>query len=376
MAGLLESLWPYIPPGFRQAMFGGNDYGTGAPPRTGLLSALPEFSPGADIRDAVNYSGAATRALGSGNVPQALLDTAYIPAALAGVVLPGSASSYRQAGGAVSDALATPRRIDDPMRGYHASPYSFDAFDSSKINTGQGAQMYGRGHYIAENEDVARSYRQSVPYQQLVRQFRDALPDDADFTEVTALVGTGALLPYQERVIKALAADDWLGFDYPSQAISAAYRNLENYDPSQELRDAIAESGHMYEVAIHARPDEFVDWNPSLMGLEDKLRESGVAGFRYLDQGSRGATNVNDIRGSLSMWESALQKNPADEYAQQQVATLRDQLARAERGLTHNYVVFDDKLIEILRKYGLLGPMLAGGLGYGLLGGGESEPTY
>jgi hypothetical protein len=57
------------------------------------------------------------------------------------------------------------------------------------------------------------------------------------------------------------------------------------------------------------------------------LREAGVPGIRYLDQHSRWATD-------MKMGEAAPR--------------------------THNYVVFDDSLIDIIRKYGLAG-LIAGG---------------
>ena len=38
---------------------------------------------------------------------------------------------------------------------WHGSPHQFDAFDSSKIGTGEGAQAYGHGLYLAEAKDVA-----------------------------------------------------------------------------------------------------------------------------------------------------------------------------------------------------------------------------
>ena len=41
---------------------------------------------------------------------------------------------------------------------YHGSPHKFDAFDASKIGTGEGAQAYGHGLYLAEGEDVAKTY--------------------------------------------------------------------------------------------------------------------------------------------------------------------------------------------------------------------------
>lgn len=37
------------------------------------------------------------------------------------------------------------------------------------------------------------------------------------------------------------------------------------------------------------------------------------------------------------------------------------QQAAGTDGGTHNYVVFDDSIIEILRKYGLVPPLVAGG---------------
>lgn len=47
------------------------------------------------------------------------------------------------------------------IRAYHGSPHDFDRFDMSKIGTGEGAQAYGHGLYFAENEGVAKSYKQA-----------------------------------------------------------------------------------------------------------------------------------------------------------------------------------------------------------------------
>jgi len=133
------------------------------------------------------------------------------------------------------------------------------------IGKGEGAQAYGWGRYDAGAPQVAKQYRGNLSYKDTVRQFRDALPDDADFDEVMDLVGTGHFNEYQERVLGALQADDWLGFDYPSQAISAAYRDLDAFDPSPALRDAIQNSGYFYKLDL---PDEdiarYLDWDKPL----------------------------------------------------------------------------------------------------------------
>jgi hypothetical protein len=156
------------------------------------------------------------------------------------------------------------------IRAFHGTPHTFapeegapaGRFRSSQIGTGEGAQAYGHGLYFAESEGVARSYQTGLPYKKLRDDFRQALPDDAEFEELIELVGTGHFTPYQDRVLKALASDDWLGFDYPSQAISAAFSGrLAEWDPSPELVDAINSAGRLYEVRLNAEPEQFLDWD-------------------------------------------------------------------------------------------------------------------
>jgi len=45
---------------------------------------------------------------------------------------------------------------------YHGTPHKFDKFDLSKIGTGEGAQVYGRGMYFAENPQVANVYKEAL----------------------------------------------------------------------------------------------------------------------------------------------------------------------------------------------------------------------
>ena len=78
------------------------------------------------------------------------------------------------------------------------------------------------------------------PLREIKREFIDQLPEDSDIADVEALIGTGAFSPQYDAVLKALQADDWLGFDYPSQAISAALSdNIRNWDASDALIEAV-----------------------------------------------------------------------------------------------------------------------------------------
>jgi hypothetical protein len=48
------------------------------------------------------------------------------------------------------------------MIAWHGSPHLFKKFDSSKIGTGEGAQAYGHGLYLAESPEVAGQYQQKL----------------------------------------------------------------------------------------------------------------------------------------------------------------------------------------------------------------------
>jgi hypothetical protein len=45
---------------------------------------------------------------------------------------------------------------------YHGSPHVFERFDLRKIGTGEGAQSYGSGMYVAQNPKVAEDYAKNI----------------------------------------------------------------------------------------------------------------------------------------------------------------------------------------------------------------------
>ncbi len=100
------------------------------------------------------------------------------------------------------------------------------------------------------------------PLKDIKREFLAELPEDADFADVVELLGTGALSPKNEALVRALAADEWLGFDYPAQAISAALsKELSNFDASLALRQAVADA---QEGGTH----NYVIWDENLLTPE------------------------------------------------------------------------------------------------------------
>jgi hypothetical protein len=78
------------------------------------------------------------------------------------------------------------------------------------------------------------------PLKTIKNEILEELPEDASFEDVEGLFGTGKLSPKNEAFLKALAGDDWLGFDYPAQAISAALKRISDFETSAETRKALA----------------------------------------------------------------------------------------------------------------------------------------
>jgi len=218
-------------------------------------------------------------------------------------------------GAAVPLATNALERQPQGIRAYHGSPHDFDRFSLDKIGTGEGAQAYGHGLYFADNEDVARSYRDAG-----VKTFTDQESYDAYKKAMLAWDGKGdsPKAPGQdgrmyEVNIKA-NPEDFLDWDKPLSQQSEAVRNaLSVDDPAIVGRDA-------YDM-LAKRLTQDPNWEPSpdrygggygqaRQDITQQLREAGIPGIRYLDGMSR------------------------------------------ERGAgTSNYVVFSDDIVEILRKY-------------------------
>ncbi len=260
------------------------------------------------------------------------------------------------------------------LQAYHGTPHKVDKFTTAKIGTGEGAQAYGWGLYFAAAEVVASIYRRALSYKDTKRKFLNDLPEDAETEEVMDLIGTGAFSPYQERVLKALAADDWLGFDYPSQAISAAYSGkLQNWDPSQELVDAVEESGNLYTVELLPDEEDFLDWDKPLSEQSEKVKVIlGPLISKFIinnDDFINSELKTQAVNGTMDGSKAYLllggemslagDRSYPPQLASQSLAKLGipgirylDGGSRDAGDGTRNYVIFDENLVRILEENG------------------------
>lgn len=236
---------------------------------------------------------------------------------------------------------------------WHGTPHlgiDESGFKLNAIGSGEGNQAYGWGIYFAGDRSVAEGYRKNLSYREQVRNFRADLPDDASFEDVMESMARGELPQSTADVVAALDADDWLGFDYPAQAITAAFRELENFDPSQALRDAIQRwSGQVYQAEIPEN-SELLNWDLPFSQQSESVRSA-----------------LNKVAGGTSFMESlqpfedttgeglylALTRDlGSPELASRALAAagipgLRylDGNSRAQGDGTYNYVVWDESLL-------------------------------
>jgi hypothetical protein len=88
------------------------------------------------------------------------------PVGIAAMALPFAAPAAVAAGKALApkagqalESYMVNQGMIQPITTYHASPYKFNAFDPTKVGTGEGAQSYGVGAgYVAQNPRVANEY--------------------------------------------------------------------------------------------------------------------------------------------------------------------------------------------------------------------------
>ena len=192
---------------------------------------------------------------------------------------------------------------------WHGSPHKFDRFDSSKIGTGEGAQAYGHGLYLAEAPDTAMSYRASVSS----NGTKFGLEDGPTHGIATLIAARGAkgeemarrgyadlgdkLEPTIARAKQAIHENSTLyKVDLPDSAIAKMLDWDKPLSQQAHITDKLNENLVLYPYDAKNGRElyEAVAKNNHPMGgrnttdASSLFREAGIPGIRYLDGGSRG----------------------------------------------------------------------------------------
>jgi hypothetical protein len=327
----------------------------------------------------------------------------------------------RRPSGQTEYLVGAPDRLPDVPEGAAVlEDFPLGRFRLDKMGTGEGNQAYGSGGYFGEAEATARTYRDQLS--------ADATGDVNRFVntnmgylrspeEVAERFRAFAEMPRLADPATRRVADD----PQAMRMIDRLVRGQGPYEQGRATPDDLVRvygdldarlralaPGRMYEVELGVQPADLLDWDApvfrqdisellpgmrqygriesavpasatggefyeaaeGILGSRESasraLREAGIPGIRYLDAGSRGARNVDvspivqpDGRVSWGVYQGAAAQRPIAEFANEAEA-----IAHADKLNTRNYVIFDERLIRIVRKYGIAGLAAALGVSY------------
>jgi len=344
------------------------------------------------------------------------------------------AEATKEIGSAILMSTPFVRKVPG-IKAYHGSPHDFDEFSMEQIGTGEGAQAYGSGLYFAQQEKIAKEYRDNLTKrdfeyeEKLMEEYKKAEANQ-DYYRLEML--ERAMLHDTPKDFRDIASDADYDDDYRQAAA----------DMADEIEAMDVDFGRIYEVEIDALQDDLLDFDAPLSeqneAVQDLYKETLKKQFTpeddkllnelglsldnvYVDPKITGADVYNQLReegakqinaelDEINKQMRAISK-AADEIQQGYRTPLPGKEAEAQalydkyddlmskklnmdskfneeqkrasdmllkegvkgiryndgysRGLgkgrykTKNYVIFDDRLISISKKYGIAIPAAA-----------------
>ena len=265
------------------------------------------------------------------------------------------------------------------IKAFHGSPHDFDRFSSENIGTGEGAQAYGHGLYFAEREGTAASYRDALSGKNASFDDGSYVPDWVLQAQKDGKLDT-AKKDFQDRLVQIKDAMD--SSPQPHLLQDQLDSNAKILQGIDRLNSGdVPKVGRMYEVDINASADDLLDYDVPLKDQPEKIQNAfkdiwrdGLADDPILkdiyktaddvdfntmglfDQ-SQGSQAYREFANRLG-GETSLSKLLNDKGVKG-IKYADAQTRFSPKGRTNNYVIFDDKTIEIARKYGVAMPVAA-----------------
>jgi hypothetical protein len=282
-------------------------------------------------------------------------------------------------------------------------------FDLNRIGTGEGAQAFGEGIYGTQQPDIGRGYRDGL----VARSGKDVIPmiGDRPATELYAQIEARA-----SRLSPAAAAKEYDKLSLLEQAmldndVLGVLERKSDYSPEafdwfqKNVAPKFSRPGALYEMEVRASPQSFLDWDAPVteqpLMVREALERSGIyspsleeKAALLQNQKEILALDRDPITGSMineRQWHEASKeleqirrRQPRNMTGQQAYymaapqatsqaaasSALRnlgiqgiqylDQMSRGSGEGTKNFVLFDPKIAEITKKYGLAGAAITG----------------
>ncbi len=277
---------------------------------------------------------------------------------------------------------------------FHGTPHSFEPepgaplgrFRSDKIGTGEGAQAFGHGAYVAGNEGIAKHYKDAltsgaanwnVDGKSLATLYTSTHPDDRLKYEIGLEVKRGK--PLEDAI-------DFVKNQYQGKLSSKRTQkeepeNIPHFQNALERLDYFKKNpldvqkneGHLYHVRVNANPEHFLDWDKPLREQHPHVQQAVRAAwdkkepYTILDPhgmgGWREGVEGEEVIGRHVDGEDVL--NAFTNHGNDPIGGPRALHAAGIPGIryldansrgptgnpTHNHVIFDPSIIDIKRRY-------------------------
>lgn len=190
---------------------------------------------------------------------------------------------------------------------FHGTPHDFDEFDTSKIGTGEGNQVYGHGLYFAENPKTGGFYRDALerrnipagsPMDTATTAIRQAGSARDAFTSLTDQAAKARDPEWRDNLLKAAELvksgnaapkGKLLHVDIPDEHLDAMLDYDKPLSQQPQVLEKLAASDEKFEAPAGATGAELLKQLGGGAEASMRLQQAGIPGIRYLDGASRGS---------------------------------------------------------------------------------------
>jgi len=256
----------------------------------------------------------------------------------------------------------------------HGTPSDFDKFSTEFLMSGEGAMAFGKGLYFTTTEEIAKGYKKNISKSHGIKKLTQEYEDLLGQAEKAKKAGNNK--ERQAFLLKAIDKD----------------KELDKFKTS-ELPDDV---GHIYKVNLKTTDNHLLDWDKKMeyqpagvvsaaetaidsldnMQLEefitlygkypswtkDRDREQLVSDAWVAMNELTGEDFISGINKLINKGNTSDRKYVEDMLEKSGVMGIKynDGFTRKTKGKKKkNYVVFDARIIEISKKYGIAIPAAA-----------------
>lgn len=267
------------------------------------------------------------------------------------------------------------------IKAYHGSPVDFDEFSTDFLKTGEGVNAYGKGLYFTETEEIAKGYKNILSRQ---KEMREIYKENDKIKE-----------KYNKIVYKDPSAPGFysnlksnLSKEEQKKADSLLFESRKKLQKIAALEDNVEKPkmfpGKMYEVNIQAKRKELFDWNKTIGKQDTSIQDAILKVLKqlsdkelkaFIDKTARYPSWTRDgVGGRNQLITDALvaAQDITGEVFLKQVNRISKSsnivedilLKEGVPGIRYNdgfkknknYVIFDARIIDISKKYGITIP--------------------